>query len=162
VVLLDAYGSSSIPFHLVTAEAFGLAKSVLGEGGVFAVNVISHGWRDPLVSGIAATLRVSFRDVVALPMAEPPDRVGNIVLLAGDRDLEALPEPERNLDFNPDWRFGPGYAIAHGWDNRFRPDAAGAVIFTDDLNPVDALADATMLIARRELIEDFARMNVPW
>jgi spermidine synthase len=162
VVLLDAYGSSSIPFHLVSVEAFRMAKAVLAEGGVFAVNAISLGWRNPLVSAIAASMRASFRDVIALPMAEPPDRVGNLVLIAGDRDLEALPEPQSNFDFNPDWRFGPGYARVHGWDNRFRPDTTFRMTFTDDLNPVDALSEATMLVDRRELRDYFARLNVPW
>jgi spermidine synthase len=162
VVLLDAYGSSSIPFHLVTAETFRLVKGVLNDGGVLAVNVISLGWRDRLISDIAATLRDPFRDVIALPMAEPPDRVGNVILIAGDRDLETIRAPEGNPDLNPDWRYGPGYAMLHGWENRFRPDPAGARAFTDDLNPVDAISQSTMLVARRELRERFEKLNVPW
>jgi spermidine synthase len=162
VLLLDAYGSSAIPFHLVTAEAFRLVRSVLSDGGMLAVNVISLGWKDPLASDIAATMRDAFRDVIALPMAEPPDRVGNLILLAGDRDLEALPEPEGNFDRDPNWRYGPGYAITHGWENRFRPDAAGASVITDDLNPIDAISQATMLVARRELREYYEQLNVPW
>jgi spermidine synthase len=162
VVLLDAYGSSSIPFHLVTAEAFRMAKGVLNEGGVLAVNVISLGWNDPLVADIAATLRGPFRDAIALPMAEPPDQVGNIILIAGDRELEAIPEPEGNLDLNPDWRYSPGYAILHGWENRFRPDAAGARVFTDDRNPVDLLSEETMFASRRDLDEYFVRQKIAW
>ncbi|HLF13460.1 MAG TPA: fused MFS/spermidine synthase, partial [Bacteroidota bacterium] len=162
IVLIDAYGSSSIPFHLVTAEAFGLSKSVLNDGGILAVNVISLGWRDPLVLDIAGTLRIPFRDVLALPMAEPPDRLGNLILLAGDRDLGGIPDPEGNVDLDPDWRYGPGYAIAHAWDNRFSPETAGRRALTDDLNPIDLRSEVTMLAARREVREYFARLNVKW
>lgn len=162
VVLVDAYGSSSIPFHLVTAEAFGLAKAVLRPGGIVAVNVICLGWRDPLVSDIAATLRAPFSRVLALPMAEPPDRLGNLILLAADRDLEGIPEPERNVEFDPGWRYGHGYALTHAWDNRFVPDAAGAVILTDDLNRVDVVSARTMLAARTELLLYYDRLNLRW
>lgn len=162
LILLDAYGSSAIPFHLVTAEAFGMMKAVLAEGGILAVNVISLGWRDPLAADIAATIRPAFGDVIALPLVEPPDRIGNLVLIAGDGDLEAVAEPERNAAFDPDWRYGPGYVLTHGWDNRFRPDSAGAVVFTDDLNPVDLLSEATMFAARLELDEYYRRLKVSW
>ncbi len=162
VVLIDAYGSSSIPFHLVTAEAFRLAKSVLNQGGVVALNVISQGWTDPLVLDLAATLRVPFRDVLALPMAEPPDRLGNLILLASDRDLAGVPEPERNVDLDPVWRYGSGYAVNHAWDNRFRPDAGRGVVMTDDRNLVDIRSNATMAAARTQIIEYLGQMGVRW
>ncbi len=162
VVILDAYGSSSIPFHLVTAEAFGHLKSVLNPGGVVAVNVISLGWHDPLVLDIAATLRVPFGEVLALPMAEPPDRIGNLILLSGDRDLESIREPDRNTGSDPAWRFGPGYAIVHAWDNRFVPETAGIRALTDDRNAIDVRSEETMLASRREVQEYFSRFDVPW
>ncbi len=162
VVLIDAYGSSSIPFHLVTAEAFRLAKSVLNDGGVVALNVICLGWNDPLVLDLAATLRVPFREVLALPMAEPPDRLGNLILLASDRDLAGIPEPERNVDLDPVWRYGAGYAVNHAWDNRFTPEAARGSVMTDDRNLVDIRSNATMAAARLQVMEYIERMDVRW
>jgi predicted membrane-bound spermidine synthase len=162
IVLVDAYGSSAIPFHLITEEAFRLMKSVLADSGVMALNVISLGWRDPLAMDIASTLKVDFRNVLALPMAEPPDRIGNLILLAADRDLEALPEPGGNPDLDPEWRFGPGYAILHAWDNRFAPKTDGLPVLTDDLNRVDLLSARTMLVARREAMAYFRKLNVGW
>ena len=39
LVILDAFGSSSIPFHLVTREVFALVRSRLAPGGLLAMNV---------------------------------------------------------------------------------------------------------------------------
>ncbi len=43
-VVLDAYGSGIIPFHLVTDEYFGLVKSRLVPDGIVAVNLQCVGW----------------------------------------------------------------------------------------------------------------------
>ena len=69
VIIVDAFGSSSIPFHLVTREAFALMAAQLTPGGVVAINVESIGWRDILVRALAATLKQEFSEVVALPIA---------------------------------------------------------------------------------------------
>jgi spermidine synthase len=162
VILIDAYGSSSIPFHLVTREAFGLISSRLNPGGIAAINVETIGWDDPIVASIGATLRQNFREVLALPMEEPPDQTGNIVLIASNRKLEPLREPERNVDLDPDWRFGPGYQKVHAWDNRFSPDSLWTEIFTDDLNRVDLRAEAINLAVRKELHGYFKGTGSSW
>ena len=78
LVVLDAFGSSSVPFHLVTEEAFGLVHSRLNEGGILAMNVEAVGWHDIIVHSLAATLGGQFAHVKVLPMEEPPDTFGNV------------------------------------------------------------------------------------
>jgi spermidine synthase len=151
VVLLDAFGSSSIPFHLVTEEVFGLIADHLTENGILAVNIETIGWDDPLIATLAATLTKQFANVVALPMEEPPDQLGNIVILASDRQLEPLRTPEDNATFDPYWRYGPGYQKVHAWDNRFIPDITGISALTDDLNPIDIRSEMINLEARKRL-----------
>jgi spermidine synthase len=159
LVILDAFGSSSIPFHLVTREAFALIEKRLKPGGVLAVNVESHGWRHTIVRSLAATLRESFDHVVALPMAEPPTAFGNVVLLASDRSLELDDEAlGRPLDFIADayWH----WAVVernHAWDNRFEPEGRGVPILTDERNPIDLWSDALNLEARK-----FLHAEPPW
>jgi spermidine synthase len=162
VILLDAFGSSSIPFHLVTSEAFGLAASRLSPPGILALNVEALGWDDPIVATLAATLKEHFPYVLALPTEEPPDRLGNIVLLASQRPLSPLREPERNMDLDPDWRYGPGYQKVHAWDNRFTPETRGVRILTDDRNSVDLRAEAVNLASRRELHAYFGSSGGDW
>ncbi|MBK7140449.1 MAG: hypothetical protein IPH75_00035 [bacterium] len=43
IVIMDAFGSSSIPFHLVTEESFALIKEHLSAGGSTRMKA---GWRD--------------------------------------------------------------------------------------------------------------------
>jgi hypothetical protein len=150
LVIMDAFGSSSIPFHLVTREAFALIRSRLVPNGILALNVEAGGWHDVLVHSLAATLQEVFAHVAVLPMAEPPDQLGNLVLLASDRPLEPRYELPVPMD-----RFSGEYNRAHAWDNRFAVDPAGVPVLTDDHNPVDVWAERVNLAARRILHEEF-------
>lgn len=145
-IVLDAFGSSSIPFHLVTREAFALVAERLAPDGVLAINVECIGWDDVLVRSLAATLREEFAHVLALPIAEPPDQLGNLILLASQREFGLATE----IPATPD-RFSTVYDKNHAWDNRFEPEAQGAPVLTDDLNPVDIWSDRINLAARRDL-----------
>ena len=150
LILLDAFGSSSIPFHLVSAEAFRVCRERLEPDGVLAINVWAIGWNDRIVRSLAATLRREFTDVLALPIAEPPDRLGNVVLVAANRPLELKREVERDY-LDPSYRYGPQYQRVHAWDNRFTPETAGAEIVTDDRNFVDLWSEEINYAARRDL-----------
>jgi len=156
-IVVDAFGSGSIPFHLVSREAFAECKARLAPGGVIALNVMAVGWRDTLVRSLAATLGCEFSRVLVLPMAEPPDQLGNLVLFASDRDLELSPEPPVPFD-----RFSPEYTRAHAWDNRFTIDPAGEQVITDDLNPVDLWTEHINLANRKALHEYFGSSRAGW
>jgi spermidine synthase len=153
LIVLDAFGSGSVPFHLLTAEAFAEAKARLRPGGVVAVNLEAVGWRDPLVRAAAATLATSFRHVLALPIAEPPDQLGNVVLFAADRlpeiADEQLGDPVATLsDEQEHWRV---VQRMHAWANRFTP--TGGRVLTDDWNPSDLRSEEINLATRRRTRE---------
>jgi spermidine synthase len=150
VVIMDAFGSSSIPFHLVTRESFALIRSRLVPKGILAVNVEATAWDDILVQSLGATMQRVFEHVVVLPMAEPPNTLGNLVLLASDRPLELVNEPPVPMD-----RFSREYNRAHAWDNRFEVDPEGVPILTDDHNPVDVWSEHVNVASRRWLHEQF-------
>jgi spermidine synthase len=157
VIVMDAFGSSSVPFHLVTEEAFGLTASRLKPDGILALNLHSIGWRDEIVISMAATLGRHFEHVTVLPIAEPPDRLDNIILLASQREL-AL-----NSELPPvDDRFSAAYDMNHAWDNRFEPDVTGARILTDDLNPVDVWSERINLASRKNLREYIEKKGIEW
>lgn len=155
LIVFDAYGSASIPFHLVTEEAFALAKRRLAPGGILALNVEAVGWHHPLIESVGATLARSFPHVVALPIAEPPDQLGNLVLAASDREIvlpdSLLGDPVASLTDEYDhWRV---LTRIHAWDNRFVPGSAHVVVLTDDRNPADLWSSYINLVARRQLAE---------
>lgn len=164
VIVFDAYGSGAIPFHLVTREAFQIARRRLREGGILALNVESVGWDDVFVRSLTATLRRDFARVVALPTGEPPNVLGNVVLLASDRPLEfddeVLGRPFDYLGDPP--RHWAVVQRNHAWDNRYEPDASGAPVLTDDKNPVDLWAERINRAARRRLHEDPNLAGLTW
>jgi spermidine synthase len=157
LIIIDAFGSSSIPFQLVSREAFAECRARLAPNGVIALNAIAVGWRDKLVRSLAATLSQEFDHVVVLPMAEPPDQLGNVILFASNRALELAEEPPVPLE-----RFSPEYSRAHAWDNRFQIDPAGEQVITDDLNPVDLWTEHINLAMRKSLHEYFGKRRIGW
>ncbi|MEW5875729.1 MAG: fused MFS/spermidine synthase [Candidatus Zixiibacteriota bacterium] len=157
LIVMDAFGSSSIPFHLVTVEAFALLRDHLTTGGVIALNIEAVGWEDIIVRSLAVTLGRQFKHVSVLPIAEPPDQIGNLILLASDRALELPEEPPVPHD-----RFSAEYHRAHAWDNRFEVDAEGVPILTDELNPIDVWAERVNRVARRDLHRFFAQRGLSW
>ncbi len=157
IIIMDAFGSSSIPFHLVTVEAFGLIRSHLSPGGILAMNIQAVGWHDEIVVSIAATANRQFEHLTVLPIAEPPNQLGNIVLLASNRKLNLEKELPLPLD-----RFSAEYDRVHAWDNRFQVDVAGIQVLTDDLNPIDVWSERINLASRKELHEFFGKEGVVW
>lgn len=156
-IILDAFGSSSIPFHLVTRESFGLIASRLNPGGVLAINIESQGWHDLLVRSLTATLKQHFQNVLALPIGEPPNKLDNLVLLAANRELELVYELPPTED-----RFSEAYHKNHAWDNRFEPDSRNAPVLSDDLNPVDLWSERINLAARKKLHQQFGGRGLDW
>ncbi len=157
VILLDAFGAATVPFHLVTDEVFGLIRSRLAPGGVFAINVQSLGWNDKIVRSLAKTSARYFAHNLALPTAEPPDHVGNLILLLSDRGLTLSRDLPVPLD-----RQSAEYDRAHAWDNRFVVDTTGALIITDNCNPVDIWSERVNHAARAELHETFRGRRLAW
>lgn len=157
LIIMDAFGSSSIPFHLVTTEAFGLIRSRLNAAGVFAMNIEAVGWDDIIVRSLAATVNQQFRHTLVLPIAEPPDQLGNLIILASDDSLTLENDPP-----TPDYRFSAEYDRAHAWDNRFIVDTTVVQILTDELNPIDIWAERVNLVARRNLHKYFEKKGLAW
>lgn len=161
LILIDAFGSSSIPFHLITRGAFNLVASRLSPGGMVGINVESVGWNHKIVMSLSATLREYFAHVVVLPMAEPPNTVGNIVILASNDELVLYRDFPRDYA-DPFYRFGEQYHRNHAWDNQFVPSAMGAQIITDDLNPVDLWSEEVNFVARQNLHKYFGETGLGW
>jgi spermidine synthase len=132
LVVGDAFGGVSVPWHLTTREAMQQVRRVLAADGVYAANLIDHG---PLAfaRSAVATLEEQF-DHVALA-AEPAtvERAdgGNMVVVASDRPLD--------LDAWQEHLAGR----ATGWTVLSGPDldawVDGAEVLTDDHAPVDQL-----------------------
>lgn len=161
VILIDAFGSGSIPFHLITGEVFVLFRDHLAPHGVLALNTEALGWNDIVVRSIAATLETAFPTVAAIPIAEPPSEFGNVVLLAASTTLTLTQDlPRTYLD--PDYRFSGNYWKVHGWDNSFTPKTQNVPILTDECNPMDVWSEDINYASRQEIHKYFAGFGYSW
>lgn len=158
IVIMDAFGSSSIPFHLVTQESFGLIASHLKPDGIFAINVESNGWHDLIVRSLAATLQQHFDEVLALPTTQLSDQLGNIIIFASNHKLELQRKTYPGLKYKSSMSNQNNQA----WNNRFIPDTQNIPILTDDLNPIDVWSEAINNIARKDLHSYFEQRGLSW
>lgn len=139
VILVDGIAPASLPTPMMTEEFFELVHSRLQNDGIFAIAIQSVGWHDALVVSLGRTLKEIFKKVLVLPIAEPPNTFGSIVLLATDAPRDLAQEPERNTEFDPEWRYGAGYQRTHAWDNSFVPEVENGKLLTDGTSRLDTL-----------------------
>lgn len=146
LVIGDAFGGVSVPWHLTTAEFADDVHRVLRADGIYAINMIDYGPRD-FARAFLATLEAEFAHVAAFA---PPERFGprdepaggNYVLVASDRPIDVDAVLARNA--TPDEEAPTGddeAAIANAGRSadafdRFVGDAG---VLTDDDAPVDQL-----------------------
>lgn len=132
IVVGDAFGALSVPWHLTTREFVAEIRRVLRPGGTYLLNMIDY---PPLrfLAAELATLAAGFSHLAVL--AEPGDLSGsgggNFVLVASDRAL-----PMAGLTTAAALRGergGVGGAVVAA---RL---AGGAAVLTDDRAPVDQL-----------------------
>lgn len=97
LVVGDAFGGVSVPWHLTTVEAMTDVRRVLTPDGVYVANLIDHGDL-AFARAEVATLRQVFDYVVVAgepedlgmdPVAAPDG--GNIVVAASDRPIDPPP-----------------------------------------------------------------------
>ncbi len=127
VVIGDAFGGRSVPWHLTTTEVIGRVEQLLTADGIYLMNVIDGG-DSSYARAQLATLAAHFEHVqVIVPPGDVPSRnAANQILIASN---SAMPE----LDVDPD-------------DGRLLDEAAttdyidGAQVLRDDFAPVDQLA----------------------
>jgi hypothetical protein len=130
VIVGDAFGGRTIPWHLATAEFVADVRRVLRPDGLYVLNLIDRG-ELRLIRAEAATLLRAFTDValVAEPDREGRPAGGNLVLIASERPLSPA--------------VAPASRGARSYDRAAVARlAAGADPLTDDDAPADQLISA--------------------
>lgn len=145
-ILLDAYYTDAIPFHLTTREFFQVAERRLTAGGVLVVNVIGAvtGPASRITRSIAKTLSEVFPQVYAFAARRPHnvslDTIQNVIIVATkDRkriDIREITKRAASLgrDLFPE----PMTDIAASYYEAKLPDHDVPVL-TDDYAPTDSL-----------------------
>jgi len=145
-IVVDAYYSDSIPFHMATREFLELARSRLAPGGLVAANIIGavRGPDSRLFRSMLRTYRAVFPTVAIHPVMDAGgddlQAIRNIIVVAGDG---AAPSKEYLRE-----RWAELRAVSPG-----APDLTDAIdgrvdapvstqdvpVLTDDYAPTDAL-----------------------
>ena len=102
VIMIDAFYSDGVPFHLTTLEFVELMRDRLTPGGVVATNVIGAitGGSSQITRALWRTYGAVFPTVELHPVYESagdrrPDDIRNIILVATER---AAPAPQRLVE----------------------------------------------------------------
>jgi spermidine synthase len=132
LVVGDAFGARSVPWHLATAKFAAEVRRVLRPDGIYVLNVIDY---DPrrLLAAETATLAARFPHVLLMIR---PDQLaqgagGNAVLVASDRPLDLSA-----LDARAAARGEPEPVLDEAATRRL---AGAAAELTDDRAPVEQL-----------------------
>lgn len=94
-ILLDAYYSDAIPFHLTTREFFHIAEQKLTPNGIVVANIIGAvtGSRGKITRSVAKTMREVFPQIYVFATRRPDnvslDTIQNVILIA-TRDQKRL------------------------------------------------------------------------
>lgn len=137
LVIGDAFGGVSVPWHLTTQEFVQLVHDKLRPGGTYALNMIDYGARD-FARAEMATLASVFEHVAAFSPADrfgPRDASagGNYVIVASDDPIAVDEIVERNNDSGDD------EAAVSTADGSLQDFIGDAQVLTDDHAPVDQL-----------------------
>lgn len=140
LVVGDAFGGVSVPWHLTTVEAMTDVRRVLDEDGLYVANLIDH---DDLAFARAevATIAKAFGHVALV--GEPADigldpsatrKGGNLVVVASNRPIDAAATQTALDAGQTGWKITTGNGLTT-WIDGARP-------LTDDHAPVDQLLQA--------------------
>ena len=134
LVLGDAFGGVSVPWHLTTREAVREIERVLTEDGIYVINLLDYG---PLAFARAevATLADTF-DHVALAtetdtLTHGEKAGGNLVVIASNAPFDVAPIATTISERGADWDVIAGAELAE-W-------TGDAAVLADDYAPVDQL-----------------------
>ena len=146
LIMLDAYYTDSIPFHLTTREFFQTAQRKLNPNGVVVVNVIGSvtGTSSKITRSMIKTLREIFPQVYIFPTRGGVnlslETIQNVILIATkDRQRVDIREILKRMEkMSPDLFPKPLSKIGAAYYDDKLPDHDVPVL-TDDYAPTDNL-----------------------
>ncbi|MFD6968730.1 fused MFS/spermidine synthase [Streptomyces sp. NPDC059979] len=137
LVVGDAFGGISVPWHLTTVEAMTDVRRVLNEDGLYVANLIDHGGL-AFARAEVATISETFEHValigkpsdIGLEPTSTPEG-GNLVVLASNRPVDLRATQEALDARHTGWKIATNEDLT-SW-------IGDARMLTDDHAPVDQL-----------------------
>lgn len=140
LIIGDAFGGVSVPWHLTTVEFLAEVKRVLADDGVYVLNMIDY---EPL--GFARAEAATLADVFDTAMVFAPasrlegERGGNFVMAATNGTLPEAAIVSRNVSRGDDDALISSSGFTERTATTFAAFVDGARVLVDDFAPVDQL-----------------------
>ena len=146
-IVLDAYSSDTIPFHLITREFFELVRGRLTADGILAINYIGRPDGDFVTDSLFRTLGAVFGDDLLLAYRTRHDgaEVQVITIFAFRKKMELFPQWRQD-----DPAGGAGRLSHELAQHKLQTRRRQGITITDDLNPIDLARAETALQWRRQ------------
>ncbi len=146
LIMLDAYNTDTIPFHLTTREFFQTAERKLSLDGVIVINIIGAitGPHSRIVRSVVKTVREVFSQIYIFPTLRANhaglDDLQNVIVIAtkGRKRLDIHEIISRSASLGRDLFPFPMKDIADSYYEARIPDHDVPVL-TDDYAPTDSL-----------------------
>ncbi len=141
LIIGDAFGGVSVPWHLTTREFVELIRSRLRPGGTYALNMIDYGDLG-FARAEAATLAAVFEHVAILAPVERlrGETGGNFIMVASDAPIDVAGMLARNAARGDDEAAAATGLSAPETDGpTFAEFVGDAEVLRDDHAPVDTL-----------------------
>lgn len=141
VIFIDAYNSIlSIPFQLLTKEAFHAMKEALAPGGVLVFNLIGtfDGSGHVYLQSVLKTLATTFTHVEILKMREGETNIPQNIIILTTKDEAGKSAIARALQ-NKETITVPGFGLILKVVPNQEEAAKNALVFTDNYAPVETL-----------------------
>lgn len=148
-LILDVFNGDTTPGYLLSREAFVAMQARLTTGGILAINFAGNIDGSGGAGAMVRTLKSVFTNVAVYPVFDTAKaKQGNMVIIAADRSVD-IPAGLVLDDVHPLAASGVEKALrgAHSMS------LAGAVMLSDDFNPIDVSDNAMKESVRRGILE---------
>ena len=141
LIILDAYASTYVPYHLLTHEFYQLVEKRLESDGVIISNFIGsiEGSKSPLLRSAYKTMTETFPVSYVFPTEENPSDSQNVMIAASNHpyDYDRLSLLEKAKDSPADYLVDELSSKNHFYSKVI--DTSGVPFLTDQFNPSEVL-----------------------
>jgi len=159
LIILDAYASTYVPYHLMTHEFFQTLEQRLESDGVIVSNLLGsiEGNHSQIVKAVYKTMKETFPVAYVFPTESPPTNLQNVMIVSSNQPYEfdrlSLFEIAKNNPSN--------YLVDElSTDDHFYQksvDISAAPIITDQRNPLEIMINP---ITSMPYIQEFQDKNI--
>lgn len=155
LMMLDAFGSESPPYHLFTRESFQAMRKALEPGGILAVNLVSlvNAPGDEAWLAAFKTLKTVFPHVRAFIGSDLSLGIRNVLIFCSQAPLDLEKAPQARALIREEIAALPSHELT--------PDAVElerAPVMDDDYAPMEFLMARTALLWRKGLQDSVSEL----